>query len=269
MGAQITSLELRRIQLDLLIAFDKFCAANDLHYSLDYGTLLGAVRHQGFIPWDDDIDISMPRPDYDRFLSLTKNGLGIYEVRSGEYTPGYFYPIAKMIDPRTILVEHTIGDAHIMGVYLDIFPLDGLIEDSSKWEQIYQSVHRYYRILPHTVSSVTKGSSGLHTVAKTLLYPILHSIGPHRYLHKINSLAKLAPYETAHSIGSVCWNWNFHREPISKEIFLPRTTLLFEGHPFQATAGYHIRLTNLYGDYRTPPPVESQQPSHSFTASWR
>ena len=131
MGAQITSLELRRIQLDLLIAFDKFCAANELHYSLDYGTLLGAVRHQGFIPWDDDIDISMPRPDYDRFLSLTKNGLGIYEVRSGEYTPGYFYPIAKMIDPRTILVEHTIGDAHIMGVYLDIFPLDGLIEVSS------------------------------------------------------------------------------------------------------------------------------------------
>jgi lipopolysaccharide cholinephosphotransferase len=269
MGTQLTFQEFRRIQLDQLIAFDGFCKANGLHYSLDYGTLLGAVRHQGFIPWDDDTDVSMPRPDYDRFLALTKEGFGGYEVRSMEYTPGYFYPIAKMMDPRTTLIEHTIGDAHVMGVYLDIFPLDGLIEDAQKREQTYQPVQRCYRILPHTVSNVTQGSSGLHTIAKTLLYPLLHAVGPRRYLDKIDALARSVPYESADTIGCVSWDWDAQREPIAKDIYLPQTTLLFEGHAFQATAGYHTRLTSLYGDYLTPPPVEAQHASHSFTASWR
>lgn len=107
--------EIQKLELDILKEFHEFCIKHDLVYSLMGGTMLGAVRHEGFIPWDDDIDVSMPRPDYDKFIDLTRNNLSnIYEVYSVETRKDYIHPFAKIVDNRTVLFEKNVRDKYRM-----------------------------------------------------------------------------------------------------------------------------------------------------------
>ena len=117
-GIEIT--EMKELMLDIMSSIDKYCRENGLRYSLAYGTLIGAIRHQGYIPWDDDIDIWMPRPDYMRFMQEYKHEY--YKAYCAELTPGWDRFIAKVCDERTVIDE---GHGEVCGVYVDIFPIDG------------------------------------------------------------------------------------------------------------------------------------------------
>jgi len=123
------------MMIDILHDIHCFCEEKGLHYYLAYGTLLGAVRHKGFIPWDDDIDIWLPRPDYDRFLKEYKSD-HFEAIWAGNY-PGYPLDFAKVHDTRTRLVEEG-GDGN-WGVFVDVFPLDGA-SDEKTWKQTLKSV---------------------------------------------------------------------------------------------------------------------------------
>ena len=115
----INSDELKSIQLDLLQKTADFCENNGLRYFLCGGTLIGAIRHKGYIPWDDDIDIAMPRPDYEKFVRIFNLTQNYYQVMSIETDPDYAYAFAKVYENRTVLKElHYPGDA--FGVYIDI-----------------------------------------------------------------------------------------------------------------------------------------------------
>lgn len=117
---EMTLQELHEVQLAMLDAVDNYCRLNHLRYSLGGGTLLGAVRHHGYIPWDDDIDIMMPRPDYEKFMRYFKHEYyKLYDYRTDD-TCGFSF--AKLIDTRTIVQEYTIT----YSVFIDIFPIDGL-----------------------------------------------------------------------------------------------------------------------------------------------
>ena len=118
--------EMKKIELNILIYFTEVCEENNLRYYLGGGTLLGAVRHKGFIPWDDDIDVMMPRPDFQKLLSLSINNENYNIIKPG--TAGYYYNFAKLVDTRTILEEKGIKRIDGLGVYIDIFPLDGMPE---------------------------------------------------------------------------------------------------------------------------------------------
>ena len=131
---RVTPEELKRIQLDLLQKTADFCEQNGLRYFLCGGTLIGAVRHKGYIPWDDDIDIAMPRPDYDRFINTFNKQENYYQVVSRENNHAYSYAFAKVYDNRTILQElHYKGST--FGVYIDILPADG-VKDASQIRKI-------------------------------------------------------------------------------------------------------------------------------------
>ncbi len=111
----------------MLQEIDKICRHYHIRYYLAGGTLLGAVRHQGFIPWDDDIDIAMPREDYEQFIKIMSHKKHpIYKLLAIECTKGYPYTFAKVVDTRTRLVEEIGKDLHQMGVFIDIFPIDGM-----------------------------------------------------------------------------------------------------------------------------------------------
>ena len=104
-GREISPAELKTIQLDILDAVAEFCEARGIHYFLDSGTLLGAVRHKGYIPWDDDIDIAMPREDYDRFMKVFNSEQQRYRFCCPEIDPEFYYGYGKIVDPKTVLYE--------------------------------------------------------------------------------------------------------------------------------------------------------------------
>ena len=121
--------EIRQVQLDILSAVDEFCTVNNLRYFLSYGTLLGAIRHNGYIPWDDDIDITMPYPDYRIFIEKFRHDT--YRVNSIFLDPEYPYHLVKVDDKRTKLVEHTAKEIDI-GINIDVSALIGLPSDRSR-----------------------------------------------------------------------------------------------------------------------------------------
>ena len=116
---KITPEEIKKIQLDLLIQFAEFCKKNNLYYCLAYGTLLGAIRHKGFIPWDDDIDVIMPRPDYEKFCKLVAEKKIATSLQNNST-----YPFVKIIDTRT-LVRERFAQKEEVGIWIDVFVLDG------------------------------------------------------------------------------------------------------------------------------------------------
>ena len=121
------------IELDILKAFASFCDNNGLRYFLDSGTLIGAVRHQGFIPWDDDIDVCFLRKDYDRFVALMAqqdNRLNDHIVL--ELEKDSLYPYLKLVDTRTLMIEYPKTNRVETGIYIDIFPKDGLLSQDKK-----------------------------------------------------------------------------------------------------------------------------------------
>ena len=128
---RMTQEEIKKVQLDMLEAFAKFCNQNGLRYFLDAGSLLGAIRHDGFIPWDDDIDLGMPRLDYDRAILLGKDGFGNhYRIMTEKEG---IYSFAKVIDTRTEMIEFPETHRNKIGVYMDLFPKDGVQDFSKKW----------------------------------------------------------------------------------------------------------------------------------------
>ena len=124
--------ELQKIELEILKYIDKVCKENNLTYFLAYGTLIGAIRHKGFIPWDDDVDIQMPRDDYNKLCDILKEENGRYKLLDHKEGLGYIYPFAKVIDSNTRLIETGLTETVNMGVYIDIFPIDGTPNDFKK-----------------------------------------------------------------------------------------------------------------------------------------
>ena len=114
--------EMRKIQMDILLFIHQFCIDNGIQYSLAWGTMLGAIRHKGYIPWDDDIDIMMTRPEYDRFCKLFHDERSIYKLYDVHTDKKWIYPFAKISDERTIRVEKNALDE--IGINIDVFPID-------------------------------------------------------------------------------------------------------------------------------------------------
>jgi lipopolysaccharide cholinephosphotransferase len=124
---QMTFNEMRTVQFNILCAVDKFCNENNLRYTLLGGTLLGAVRHQGFIPWDDDIDIAMPRPDYEKFVRTFNKTESFLVCESWINKKYWYFGFAKIGDKRTLLEQR---DCKIkLFVNIDLFPVDGFYDD--------------------------------------------------------------------------------------------------------------------------------------------
>ena len=116
--------EVKRIGLEGLLAFKKVCDEYGLRYYLAYGTLLGAVRHQGFIPWDDDIDVWMPRPDYDQLASLINYDMGEWRVLTAKTETGFFFPWMKISNTKSVIMPSRFNSGLVYGVSIDVFPLD-------------------------------------------------------------------------------------------------------------------------------------------------
>ncbi len=251
-------LERREIQireLAILLHLNDFCQAHGLRYYLAGGTLLGAVRHKGFIPWDDDIDICMPRPDYEQFVKIFPSD-GNLKVRSsslGNWTA----PFAKVMDMTTeVRATFSEEEKHL---WIDIFPIDGLPADIDEVEKIYKDCARYRTLYGLAGARLGEGKSIFRKYAKFLLKPVAVLYGAENSSRKIEEIAQRHPYETSDYVGAVTWGLYGVGERMKKSEFEKAVTVEFEGHEFPAMSCWDSYLTGIYGDYMTPPPPEKQK----------
>ena len=257
----VTSEELKAIQLDLLQKTADFCEKNNIRYFLCGGTLIGAIRHKGFIPWDDDIDISMPRPDYDRFISMFNQPENYYQVIDMSNDKQYGFPFAKVHDTRTFVNELQYAKDHF-GVYIDIFPIDGVGED----EQVFRILR--WRKLLHTKKANyyerTLTKKIINTLGKILLLPF----SVHDILKKMDKVARKYTYGSTPRAGIII-NPYGTREIMDLHIFDKSIPKQFENGNYMVPEGYDAWLRSIYGDYMQLPPEDKRHSPHMSIAYWK
>ena len=256
----LTTDEVKDIELKLLIEFDRLCKENGLYYVLCGGTLLGAVRHKGFIPWDDDIDVLMPRKYYDRLLNVKNidlSSLPEYVELASWKSGSTDYPFIKLIDKRTVIDSKYNDDRKTNHLWIDIFPIDGNPESDIELKKLYRKSKFYRRILLLKMARLGQGKSFIKRAMKPALKLLFLPVSIKWICKRIDALAKTYDVESSKYLGGVVWGYGTC-ERIDKESFLHPVSIEFEGHFFNAPSNYDEYLTNLYGDYLKMPPVEKR-----------
>lgn len=268
-GERITELaQIKQIEVQILDTFVSFCEEHDLTYFLAYGTLLGAVRHKGFIPWDDDIDVTMPRPDYQKLLQLWPKQ-GRYLLLECRHDKSYPYPFAKLCDDNTRIEEAGVVNPYEMGIYLDIFPLDGIPgtpEESRRTLRRFETLEKcrmYSEMPPESLFKDGQKSN----FSRKLLWHLLHAVGAPRFSKWMDRAAKKYGYSDSQYGGLLMTRFSY-REIYPLSILNETTKLEFEGKWYTAPADYDQILTLLYGEYMQLPPEEERVLKHNFKA-WR
>lgn len=259
--------------VSMLFDFNKFCNDNNLRYSLCAGSLLGAIRHKGIIPWDDDVDVMMPRPDYNRLIELTADGfMNHYSVIHAENNSNYYLPMAKMVDNRTKIIEDEIRKNCPLGIFIDIFPCDGVPEDTI----IANDVYNRFRKLTKTAKIAAA------YVPFTWLYkcdvntPFINRIKAflkNRW-YKFKGIKSYQLFKEADRLISACdynkskqvrlyTSYQYHKFIFDKDIFEKYIDVEFNGIIVKSIKNYDEYLTTLYKNYMKLPPVEKQVCHHS------
>lgn len=253
--------ELKRIQLDMLVDVDRFCRANNIRYSLAYGTLLGAIRHGGYIPWDDDIDICMPRPDYERFISTYSGCQGCYKCYSTKLFPDYMLSFAKVSDERTVLCE-TLYEKDEFGIYIDVFPVDAMGEK----KQIIKSIwlNRFLNTKKAVLGHRSLKKDIILALGKVVLYPVSTS----KVLSVMETVASKYRFGDTPTCEIFCSS-TVERENVPTSYFFDYDSAIFEGFSFCVVRNFDDYLTALYGNWRELPPVEKRVSTHVFEAWWK
>ena len=258
-GRTISLEELKGIELAILKEFDRFCRENQLRYFLAGGTLLGAVRHQGFIPWDDDIDVLMPRPDYIRFHELTAGKLAGYAVRSIYNCPKlHTRPFIRVVDDRYMTRLQT--PPFYMPPWIDIFPMDGLPEDIEQSDAHFARAKRWKWLVARSWIPVkyTKGGR-VKKALKTIVYFPLRMIGHNWFLKKLEQVGMEYDFDQCKYVACVVAGGHGKRERVLKSSFCVPVQMRFEDSMFVGPAGYDAYLKNLYKNYMAIPAQASRQ----------
>lgn len=255
--------ERKQLQLELLVDIDRICRERGLRYYLTAGTLLGAVRHKGYIPWDDDIDIAMPRDDYEAFYSYVSNGnLGESFKLISYRDKSSIYPFFKIVNPFTTVVEHYVDRRFCTGVWVDIFPLDGIRHGDRKpivWNKIIANLYGF------VVADPSQGTSAFRRAIKRFFNPLFRHIDIYRLAEALDKKAMSTAISRDNEVALIVWGYG--ECEIMPYNFLEQTSLEFEGHFFSAPKIYKKYLTSIFGDYMQLPPEKDRKP-HYCSAYW-
>ena len=275
----MTALTLNEIQeqsLGILQTVHNFCIENGIWYSLAYGTLIGAIRHKGFIPWDDDIDIIMPRPDYERFVaSFAAPGLGIACEKDKDYYLNYcrVFDTVKTCS-STIL---PVGKNYRGGVWVDVFPADGVSDDKDEFTRNVNTVKKNWMMQLRYRYSLASFRDILHTASfkdVIILIAIKLSGQGRKRLNANNEIvrqnATRIPFGSTRHWSQLCVLDDGVRNYQRCEDFSETVDTVFEGRKFKIMKGYDRVLRNIYGDYMQLPPENQRQPKHGHaTLFWK
>lgn len=243
----------KKCVLNILIDFDTFLKSKGIKYSLEGGTLLGAIRHNGFIPWDDDIDIGLNRKEFLKLLDVIDEFKSdVYDV----YLPLEDSPLAiarmiKIYDKRTCIKEY--GDRCYAGAFIDVFSRIDVKDESHKEKE-----SNFYRLLTSILSFKNdRNEKGIYKTKSGKIVLLLSKIVPKKWLKK-----KIESFYSADYDGNLCFSSFGSNKYFRKEIFEKYTEHVFEGHMFPIIEDYDEYLTTVYGDYMKLPPEDERNPHH-------
>lgn len=263
---EITPNELKKIQLDILKEVHNFCIENNIKYSLAYGTMIGAVRHKGYIPWDDDIDIFMLRSDYEQFIELFNKRNSKYRVVNGQLNKSLPFVFSKIENTETVLIEKSSCKFQL-GVNIDLFPLDYVPDDLNGRVKLYKKIRVWDTLRQIKVIAISNSRSFIKNLIlgigklSIMMIPVRFIISRHNQL--INRVNK-----KTNTIGDIT-NCDYNERPcISLSAFKDTESVEFEGYKFNIMTGWKEFLTNVYGDFMQLPPIDKQVTHHAFKAYW-
>lgn len=243
--------------LEILRAVDKTCTEHHLHYYLWAGSMIGAIRHKGFIPWDDDLDIAMPRPDYERLITHQKEWLPQpFEMVCGENDSVYPLPFAKIQDSSTTLIER-MHLKYLGGIYIDVFPIDGTPEGWLRRKCHFGRYQYYKRVLYLLFRDPYKHGHGPSSWIP-LLCRKMYSLD--EVQRKIRHILTKYPYETSTLVADYD---DGSRGAMPKSVLGTPTPYPFEDMEALGPEQYDTYLKNKYGDYMTIPDGDHQR-QHNF-----
>ena len=262
--------ELQQVLLEMLAWFKDFCEAHELTFFLSNGTLLGAAKYQGFIPWDDDVDIIMPRADYDRLVNMTEIREARYRLLCRETTPGWRMPYAKLSDTRTLLREGDCDFGAEVGAFLDIFPID-------RWHphriaavaQAFScEVLKRMLVFANAGSFCTK-RRGIKRWILFALWSAGQCLGSECLCKKILRRADRSRTYPEKLVGCVVWTSHLTREIFPASVFAAGETLTFCAEEYPVPVGYEVYLDRLYGRWREEPPEAKRKSNHTIKVWWK
>ena len=261
---KLNTTELKRIQLKILQRVDEYCEQNNIHYFLMYGSLIGAIRHKGIIPWDDDIDICMNRKDYDNFIeNFSSDMTDSFYVRSQKTDITFPFYYSKVCIRDTHAFEPIDKQDYDVGINIDLFPLDSVPDGLIKRvkQQIIVKICKI-KLIPHTIDFGIKRSACKRIILSFL--SLMYRKPAYYYIQQIERIIDTHNDNTTF-ITEIMTPYGkravFPRVWFSKTIKVP-----FEGMMIPVPYEYHKILTRIYGDYMSPPQIDQQVSHHSCKA---
>lgn len=267
MKKELSKNECKTIFLDGMTKFAEFCDAHNLRYFLWYGTLLGAVRHKGFIPWDDDVDLAMPRSDYELLLSKYSKEFnsGDWEIISNSINHKYTIPWAKICNKKTVVTPSRFINGFLYGLSIDIFPLDtvSLSDSKEEFQNVFLDINSFYGRRFEKYYLNRKGVGIIKLAAKK----ILNLYAQVRYGNYNELLDKFSSEFKKYDLSQSKWMCSYGEKTIYEASWIDSSINIdFEGLGFNAPSKYDLILKEHYGDYMTPPPMEKRYGLHRYKA---
>lgn len=273
MNEELRKLSLKEIQqeaLKVLVKFDSICKEHNWSYSLVYGTLLGAVRHKGFIPWDDDVDVQMPRKDYIQFIKWCCENEGVlkpFKLCNRETVKNYPFGISRFsnMEFKFITTNESLAPFD-NGVFIDIYPFDNSCNSEEEGSILMKKINK----LNSEVAIFLNGKSNksmIRSFVKRIIHIFLKLTKPKNFPaladEKISQIIQNNTSDNDIYTGCPAWVTETFKQ-YKKEWFKETKDILFEDHLFPVPIGYDAFLKFCYGDYLKLPPEEKRTPSHDY-----
>lgn len=263
--------EFKAMNLEILEDFDSFCRENGIRYSIGYGTLLGAVRHKGFIPWDDDVDVMMLREDYERFRSLYRSDR--FRFIDSTIIPDCYISFGRLCEcERTVTLSAVPWHGHSCetGLWIDIFPVDKVSSDERVFADLFFCLHLLHKMSTRCRKAHADMSQCFNLKWKSkawfgrTMHPSVGKLDPVSFVNCREELIRLCALQDSDRYAQIsCTEYDqpqwFHKSSLESY-----AEYEFEGRSLMGWADYDSILKEMYGDYMTLPPVEKRKPLQNY-----
>ena len=261
--------EMKKIQLNILRDIDKVCRKNGIKYTLMGGSLIGLIRHKGFIPWDDDIDIAMTNDNYERFLKVyPKQCKKEYLLINNRSDKSYYLPFDKIVDSRTILFEDNCKPMGKMGVFVDLFVYSGISSNKNKQKRKYRKLNIINKALK-AYAVYNKSPKTIKWRKKRIAKILLDCFASKDFLIEKNRQMSSSVIVPGGKIISNYPIYGLEKEVHDASIFDEYEDYFFEKTKVMSVKKYDEYLKDSFGDYMKMPPKEKRVPKHGINAYWK